>query len=95
VGSGYQRESARERERGGAADRWGWAVRRGAGAGIAGLLGLREERGGGKRAGLGPDTAQPRGRVFSFFFFCFLFLISIFYYYFLFISFSFEQQLAK
>jgi hypothetical protein len=83
----------RERERGGAADRWGRAIRR-AGAGVARLLGPREEEGG-KRARLGLDTAQPRGRVFSFFFFYFLFLISIFYFYFLFISFSFEQQLAK
>jgi hypothetical protein len=78
VGSGYQRESARERERGGAADRWGWAVRRGAGAGIAGLLGLREERGGkagGAWAGYGPTEGEG--------FFLFLFLFSISHFYFL------------
>jgi hypothetical protein len=52
----------RERERGGAADRWGRVLRRGAGAGAAGPLGLREERRGKRaRAQLGPETAQPRG----------------------------------
>jgi hypothetical protein len=68
-----------ERERGGAADRWGRAVRRGVGvrswAAWAG-----EERGETQaRARLGPETAQPRGRKgFSFFFFYFLFHFSIF-----------------
>jgi hypothetical protein len=88
--AGYRRE----RERGGAADRWGRAVRRGAGAGVAGLLGPREERGESGR-GLGRIRPNRGGKGFSFFFFCFLFLISHFYFYFLFISFSFEQQLAK
>jgi hypothetical protein len=84
VGSGYQRESARERERGGAADRWGWAVRRGAGAGIAGLLGLREERGGGESGrGLGRIRPNRGGGFFPFsfsvFYFSFLFSITIFF----------------
>jgi hypothetical protein len=87
-------------ERGGAANRWGRAVRRGAGAGTAGPLGPRKERGGSGRgatwAGNGPAEGG-RENVFSFFFFyfSFLFSISIFYFYFLFISFSFGQQLAK
>jgi hypothetical protein len=91
-------EERRERERGGAADWWGRAVRRGVGAGVAGLLGPREERGeSGRGRGLGRIWPSRGGEGFSFFFFCFLFLISIFYFYFyfLFISFSFEQQLAK
>jgi hypothetical protein len=87
----------RERERGGAPDRWGRAVRRGAGVGVAGLLGPREERGGGEAgagvawAGYGP----AEGGCFSFFFFCFLFLISIFYFYFFLFPFLLNQQLAK
>jgi hypothetical protein len=55
-----------ERERGGAADRWRQAVRRGAGA-RSWAAWAGEERG--KNAGaarLGPETAQPRGRVFPF-----------------------------
>ena len=69
-----------ERERGGAADRWRQAVRRGAGA-RSWAAWAGEERGG--RAGaarFGPELAQPRGEGFSFFFFCFLSHFSIFYF---------------
>jgi hypothetical protein len=94
-GPGLSAGERRERERGGAADRWGQAVRRCAGAGIAGLLGPREERGGGGEralARLGPGTAQPRGECF----FLFLFSISHFHFLFLFlfISFSFESTIS-
>jgi hypothetical protein len=76
----------RERERGGAADRWGQAVRRGASAGVAGLLGPREERGEKRaRARLGPETTQSRGDVFPFsfsvFYFSFPFSIFISFYF--------------
>jgi hypothetical protein len=96
-GPGLSAGERRERERGGAADRWGRAVRRGVGEGVAGLLGLWEERGGAGAgaawAGNGP--AEGGGNVFPFTFFCFLFLISIFYFYFLLFSFLLNQQLAK
>jgi hypothetical protein len=82
----------RERERGGATDRWGQAVRRD--AGVAGRLGPREERGGGSGRYLGQKRPSRGGEEKMFFLFLFLFLISIFYFYFL-IFFSFEQQLAK
>jgi hypothetical protein len=94
-GSGLPVGERCERERGGAADRWGRVVRRGAGvrswAAWAG-----EERGGTRaRARLGPETAEPRGEGFSFFFFfCFLFHFSIFIFLFLFISFSFESTIC-
>jgi hypothetical protein len=53
-GPGLSAGERRERERGGAADRWGRAVRRGAGTSIAGLLGPWEERGeSGRGRGLG------------------------------------------
>jgi hypothetical protein len=79
----------REREGGGAADRWGRVVKRGAGAGSwAAWAG--EERGGG-RAGatwFGPESAQPRGgEIFSLF--LFLFSISFFHFIFLFFYFLF------
>jgi hypothetical protein len=94
-GPGLSAGERRERERGGAADRWGRAVRRG--AGVAGLLGPWEERGKRARARLGPETTQLRGEMFFFFFFffCFLFLISIFYFYFFLFPFLLNQQLAK
>jgi hypothetical protein len=93
-GPGLSAGERRERERGGAADRWGQAVRRCAGAGIAGLLGPREERGGsGRWRGLGRERPSRGGNVFSFF--CFLFLISIFYFYFFSFPFLLNQQLAK
>jgi hypothetical protein len=83
----------RERERGGAADGWGPAVRRG-----RAKLGRGRERGGpGVREG-GVAWARKRpSRGGEFFLFLFLFSIShsYFLFLFLFISFSFEQQFAK
>jgi hypothetical protein len=81
----------RERERSGAADRWGRVVRRGASARSWAVGG----EGGGGRAGaarFGPKSAQPRGKVF----FLFLFSISFFHFLFLFlfISFSFESTIC-
>jgi hypothetical protein len=84
----------REREREGAADRWGRAVRRGAGARSWAAWAERGE--GGKRARFGPDTARPRGEgffpfsFFSVFFFTFPFSIFLF----LFIFFSFESTIC-
>jgi hypothetical protein len=72
-GLGLSAGERRERERGEAADRWGRAVKRGAGAGVAGLLGPREERGKRPLARLGPETTQVRGECFSFFFFSFFY----------------------
>jgi hypothetical protein len=70
-----------ERERGGAADRWGRVVRRGAGA--CSWAAWAGEEGVGERAGaarFGPESAQPRGEVFPFSFsvFYFIFPFSIF-----------------
>jgi hypothetical protein len=75
----------REREREGAADRWGRAVRRSAGArNWAAWAG--EERGKMRAwARLGPETTQLRGEGF----FLFLFLFSISHFHFLFFSFYF------
>jgi hypothetical protein len=84
-----------EREREGAADRWGRAVRRSVDA-RSWAAWAGEERGKTRaRARLGPETAQPRGgRVF--FLFLFLFSISQFHFLFLFlfISFSFESTIC-
>jgi hypothetical protein len=85
-----------ERERGGAADRWGRVVRRGAGvrswAAWAG-----EERGGTRaRARLGPETAEPRGEGFSFFSFSvFYFTFPFLYFCFFLFPFLLNQQFAK
>jgi hypothetical protein len=88
----------RERERGGAADRWGRAVRHGAARALLGCLGRgRRGAGSGRRRDLGQKRPSRGGeeKMFFLFLFLFLFLISIFYFYFLFIFFSFEQQFAK
>jgi hypothetical protein len=80
-GPGLPAGERSEREREGVADRWGRAVRCGAGARSWAAWAVGGE--GGKRAWarFGPDTAQPRGgEGFSLFFFCFLFHISIFYF---------------
>ena len=62
-----------ERERGGATDRWGQTVRRGAGAcSWAAWAGGRGGKVGATR--FGPDTAQPRGEGF------FPFYFSVFYF---------------
>jgi hypothetical protein len=83
-GSGLPAGERRERERGGAADGWGPALRRGRAK--LGRLGRERERGERARegggSGLGRKTAQPREESFSFFYFYFLFLILIFYFYF-------------
>jgi hypothetical protein len=95
-GHGLPVGERRERERGGAADRWGRAVRRGAGA-RSWAAWAGEERGKTRaRARLGPETAQA-GRFFSFFFFffCFLFHFSIFYFCFFLFLFLLNQQFAK
>jgi hypothetical protein len=81
-GPGLPAGERRETERGGAADRWGQAVKRGMGAGVAGLLRPREERGGsGRGHGLGRIRPSRGGKGFSFF----LFLFSISHFYFLFL----------
>jgi hypothetical protein len=84
----------RERERGGAADRWG-GLSSAARARAAGPLEPWEERGRAGAARFGPKSAQPRGRVFLIFF-LFLFSISFFHFLFLFlfISFSFESTIC-
>jgi hypothetical protein len=79
-GPGLPVGEQRERERGGAADRWGRSVRRGCGRGH----------------GLGWKQSSLGGKGFSFFpFFCFLFHISIFYFYFFLFPFLLNQQFAK
>jgi hypothetical protein len=99
-GPGLPVGERRERERGGAADRWGRAVRHGCGrerCWAAWATG-GEGGGGGKRARawLGSETAQPMGgRGFPFVFFYFLFHISIFYFYFFLFPFVLNQQFAK
>jgi hypothetical protein len=89
-GPGLPARERRERERGGATDRWGRAVRRG-----HAQLG-HGRRGGEEGAGATWARNGPaKGGEKMFFLFLFLFLISIFYFYFLFISFFFDKQLAK
>jgi hypothetical protein len=85
-----------ERERGGAADWWGWVVRRGAGA-RSWAAWAGEERGGGeKRARRGLGRKRPSRGGEGFFLFIFLFSISLFHFLFLFlfISFSFESTIC-
>jgi hypothetical protein len=87
-GPGLPARERRERERGGANDRWGRAVRRGAGARSWAAWAVGGEGGG---SGRGRDLGQKRpsrGGEKMFFLFLFLFLISHFYFHFLFISFS-------
>jgi hypothetical protein len=77
----------RERERGGAADRWSRVVRRGTGA-CSWAVWAREERGGGSgRSAVWARIGPTKGGGFSFFFFCFLFhfpFLFLFLFYFLF-----------
>jgi hypothetical protein len=85
-GPGLPEGGRRERERGGAADRWGRAVRRGRAK--LGRLGRERERGGagaregGKRLGSENGPVEGGSFSFSFFFFysSFLFSISISFY---------------
>jgi hypothetical protein len=78
-GPGLPAGERRERERGGAADRWGWAVKRGAGARSWAAWAVGGEGGSGRRRGLGRIRPNRGGRVF--FLFLFLFHISIFYFF--------------
>jgi hypothetical protein len=95
-GPGLPVGERRERERGGAADRWGRVVRRGAGARNWAAWAVGGEGGGESGcgavwAGYGP----VEGEGFSFFFFNFLFHFSIFYFCFFLFPFLLNQQFAK
>jgi hypothetical protein len=84
------------RERGGATDRWGRAVRRGASA-RSWAAWAGEERGGrsGRDAVWAKNGPAEGGKGFSFFFFYFLFHFSIFYFWFFLFPFLLNQQFAK
>jgi hypothetical protein len=92
-GPGLPAREWRERERGGATDRWGRAVRRGAGARSWAAWAVGGE--GGEAGATWARNSPAEGGEKMFFLFLFLFLISIFYFNFLFISFLFDKQLAK
>jgi hypothetical protein len=81
-GPGLPVGERRERERGGAADRWGRVVRRGAFARSWAAWAVGREGGRAGAARFGPNSAQPRGGGFFFFFafsvFYFIFPFSIF-----------------
>jgi hypothetical protein len=62
-GPGLPAGERRERERGGAADRWGWAVKRGAGARSWAAWAVGGEGGSGRRRGLGRIRPNRGGRV--------------------------------
>jgi hypothetical protein len=97
-GPGLPTGERRERERGGAADGWGPAVRRGCGRAKRGCLGHGRERGERARERgewLGPENGPTEGGEFFLFLFLFSISHSYFLFLFLFISFSFEQQFAK
>jgi hypothetical protein len=85
----------RERERGGAADWWGWVVRRGAGTRSWAAWAVGGEGGKAGAARFGSDTAQPRGEGFFLFLFQFLFHFSNFYFCFFLFPFLLNQQFAK
>jgi hypothetical protein len=94
-GPGLPVGERRERERGGAADRWGRAVRRGVGARIwAAWAGEEEESGRGRSLGQKRPSRGGEG-FFLFLFFCFLFHFSIFYFCFFLFPFLMNQQFAK
>jgi hypothetical protein len=95
-GPGLPAGERREREREGAADRWGQVVKRGTGARswAAWVVGGEGESGRGRGLGRIRPSRGGAGFSFSFFFFYFLFHISIFYFLFLFISFSFESTIC-
>jgi hypothetical protein len=88
-GPGLPVGERRERERGGAADRWGRVVRRGAFARSWAAWAVGREGGRAGAARFGPKSAQPRGKGFSFFSF------SIFYFCFFLFPFLLNQQFAK
>jgi hypothetical protein len=73
-----------ERERGGAADRWGRAVRRGAGTRSWAAWAVGGDCGDAGAVRFGPKTAQPRGEgvfLFSVFYFTFPFSIFVSFYF--------------
>jgi hypothetical protein len=82
-----------ERERGGAADRWGRAIRRGAGTRSLAAWAVGGEGGSGRGAVWAENGPAEGG---GFFLFLFLFSISLFHFLFLFlfISFSFEPTIC-
>jgi hypothetical protein len=95
-GPGIPVGERRERERGGAADRWGRVVRRGVGARSWVVWAVGGEGG---KSGCGAvwakiDPAEGEG-FFFFFFFCFLFHFSIFYFCFFLFPFLLNQQFAE
>jgi hypothetical protein len=85
----------REREREGVADRWGRAVRRGAGA-RSWAAWAGEERGESGHNTVWARNGPAEGEGFSFFsFFCFLFHFSLFHFCFFLFPFLLNQQFAK
>jgi hypothetical protein len=94
-GPGLPVGERRERERGGAADRWGRVVRRGAGARSWAAWAVGGEGGERARRSLGQNWPSRGGRVFLFFLLCFLFHFSIFYFCFFLFPFLLNQQFAK
>jgi hypothetical protein len=92
-GLGLPAGERREREREGAADRWGRAVRHGAGARSWAAWAVGGEVDGRGR-GLGRIRPSRGGRVFSFSFFLFSILHFHFLFLFLFISFYFETTIC-
>ena len=70
-GPGLPVGERRERERGGAADRWGRVVRRGAGARSWAAWAVGGEGGSGRGAVWAENSPAEGERGFSFFFFCF------------------------
>jgi hypothetical protein len=94
-GPGLPAGERSEREREGAADRWGRAVRRGMGTRSWAAWAVGEE-GGGNGRGRGLGRIRPSRGWEGFFLFLFLFSISHFHFLFLFlfISFSFETTIC-
>jgi hypothetical protein len=92
-GPGLQEGEWRERERGGAADRWGRVVRRGAGARSWAAWVVGGEGGKRARRGLGRKRPSRGGKGFSFF--SIFYFTSIFYFCFFLFPFLLNQQFAK
>jgi hypothetical protein len=95
-GPGLPAGERREREREGTADRWGRAVRHGAGARSWAAWAVGGEGGGESGRGRGLGQIRPGRGGEGFFLFLFLFSISHFHFLFLFlfISFSFESTIC-
>jgi hypothetical protein len=92
-GPGLPVGERRKRERGGAADRWGRTVRRGAGTRSWAAWAVGGEGGSGRGAVWAKNGPAEGGRGFPFF--CFLFQFSIFYFCFFLFPFLLNQQFAK